>query len=384
MTRMTQAAFLYTPKYGQFDYGPTHPMRISRLQLTYDLAQAYGLFPPSQVSLQEVLPATEEELLLFHEKEYLDVLRAATEGLSIPHCWRFGLGTGDNPIFPGLYDWSALLTGASLQAARLLLEGEVGAAFNIAGGLHHAAAGRASGFCYVNDAAVAIAHLLRQGCRVAYVDIDAHHGDGVQYAFYDTDQVLTVSLHETGLTLFPGTGFPEEIGIGKGEGYSVNIPLYPETDDEIFLWALEEVVPPLLEAFHPDVLVTQLGIDPHYSDPLSNLRLTMQGFLQAVKLLKGSASRGARWLALGGGGYNLANVPRAWTAVWALMAGIEIPPELPPAFLRQFRALGFTETSLTDPPYRAEGQRKEEAWCYARTQVSRVKGLIFPRLGLSG
>lgn len=379
MTRMTQSAFLYTPKYGQFDYGPTHPLKISRLQLTYDLAQAYGLFLPSHVSLREVRPAPEEDLLLFHAKEYLDVLRAASEGVSIPSPWRFGLGTGDNPIFPGLYDWSALLTGASLQAARLLAEGEVQAAFNIAGGLHHAAAERASGFCYVNDAAVAIAYLTRQGFRVAYVDIDAHHGDGVQQAFYDTDQVLTVSLHETGLTLFPGTGFPEEIGMGKGEGYSVNIPLYPETDDEIFLWAFAEVVPPLLEAFRPDVLVTQLGIDAHRSDPLSNLRLTMEGFLQAVKLLQGSASR---WLALGGGGYHLANVPRAWTAVWALMAGIEIPSELPPASLRQFRALGFAETSLTDPPYRTGGQRKEEVWRYARTQVHRVKALIFPRLGL--
>ena len=346
MTRMTQAVFFYTPKYGQFDYGPTHPMKISRLQLTYDLAETYRLFLPSHVSLKEVIPATEEDLLLFHAEEYLDVLRAASEGLSIPNPWRFGLGTGDNPIFPGLYDWSALLTGASLQAARLLAEGEVPAAFNIAGGLHHAAAQRASGFCYVNDAAVAIAYLKRRGFKVAYVDIDAHHGDGVQHAFYDTDRVLTVSLHETGLTLFPGTGFPEEIGIGRGEGYSVNLPLYPETDDEIFLWALEEVIPLLLEAFRPDVLVTQLGIDTHQSDPLSNLRLTMRGFLQAVKLLQGSAPR---WLALGGGGYNLANVPRAWTAVWALMAGIEIPSELPPAFLPRFRALGCKETSLPIP-----------------------------------
>lgn len=378
MTTIPEAVFFYTPRYQQFDYGPAHPLKISRLQLTYDLAQAYGLFSPSHVSLQEVLPATEEELLLFHAKEYLEVLRAASGGVAIPSPWRFGLGTGDNPIFPGLYDWSALLTGASLQAARRLVEGQVRAAFNIAGGLHHAASGRASGFCYVNDAAVAIAYLTRQGLRVAYVDLDAHHGDGVQYAFYDTDQVLTISLHETGLTLFPGTGFPEEIGVGSGEGYSVNVPLYPETDDEIFLWALEEVVPPLLEAFRPDVLVTQLGIDAHRSDPLSNLRLTVQGFLRAVGLLQGSAPH---WLALGGGGYNVANVPRAWAAVWALMAGVELPPELPPAFLRQFRALGFRETSLTDPPYRTEGQRKEEAWRYARSQVSRVKGLVFPRLG---
>ncbi|MFQ5880920.1 MAG: acetoin utilization protein AcuC [Candidatus Methylomirabilales bacterium] len=381
MTTLTEAVFFYTSKYGDFDYGPHHPMKISRLKLTYDLAHAYGLFHPAHVRLADVTAASEEDLLRFHAREYLEVLRAASEGLSVVNPWRFGLGTGDNPIFPGLSTWSALLAGASLQAARLLTSAETPCAFNIAGGLHHAASDRASGFCYINDAVVAIRHLIDQGLRVAYVDIDAHHGDGVQNAFYDTDQVLTISLHETGLTLFPGTGFPEEIGTGKGEGYSVNIPLYPETDDEVFLWAIEETIPPLLEAFHPDVLVTQLGIDAHHSDPLSNLRLTMQGFLRAVQLLK---ARAHRWLALGGGGYNLGNAPRAWTAVWALMAGMEIPPELPPAFLRQFRALGCKETSLTDPPYWTEGGRKEEAWRYARAQVNRVQELVFPRLGVQG
>ncbi len=251
--------------------------------------------------------------------------------------------------------------------------------FNIAGGLHHAASNRASGFCYINDAAVAISLLTDSGLRVAYVDIDAHHGDGVQNAFYDTDQVLTISLHETGYSLFPGTGFPEEFGTDNGEGYSVNVPLAPETDDEIFVWAFEETVPPLLEAFRPDVVVTQLGIDAHWSDPLSNLRLTMQGFLRAVRRLQQSAPR---WLALGGGGYHLGNVPRAWTAVWALMAGIEIPPELPPRALKQFQTEGCTETSLTDPPYETGGVQKEEAWEYARAQVSRVHALIFPRLGV--
>ncbi|MFQ5848291.1 MAG: acetoin utilization protein AcuC [Candidatus Methylomirabilales bacterium] len=379
MTSPTQAVFFYTPKYEAFDYGPSHPMKIRRLKLTHDLVHAYGLFHPSHVRLADVPAAADEDLLRAHTKEYLDVLRAAGNGRPVPHAWRFGLGTADNPIFAGLYDWLTLLTGASVQAARLLASGETSRAFNIAGGLHHAASNRASGFCYINDATVAISFLINRGVRVAYVDIDAHHGDGVQNAFYDTDQVLTISLHETGLTLFPGTGFPEEIGTGKGEGYSVNIPLAPETDDEIFVWAFEETVPALLETFRPDVLVTQLGIDAHRSDPLSNLRLTMGGFLRAVALF---AQGAPRWLALGGGGYHLGNVPRAWTAVWALMTGTEVPPELPPAFLSQFRAQGCTETSLADPPYRTEGTRKEEAWRYARTQVNRVHELIFPRLGV--
>lgn len=379
MTTSTQAVFFYTPKYGEFDYGPSHPMKIGRLKLTHNLADAYGLFEAPHVRLADVTAASEDDLLRFHTKEYLEALRVADDGNPEPHLWRFGLGTSDNPIFPGLYTFSALLTGASLQAARLLASDETPCAFNIAGGLHHAASNRASGFCYIDDAAVAISHLINHGLRVAYVDIDAHHGDGVQFAFYDTDQVLTVSIHETGLTLFPGTGFPEEIGTGKGEGYSVNIPLAPETDDEIFTWAFEETVPPVLEAFGPDIVVTQLGIDAHRSDPLSNLRLTMGGFLRAVTLLKQAAPR---WLALGGGGYALSNVPRAWTAVWALMTGVEIPPELPRDFLPEFHSHGCTEISLTDPPYQTEGARKEEAWRYARTQVKRVHELIFPRLGI--
>src|SRR3990172_6071255 len=379
MPSAAQAVFFYTPQYEAFDYGPSHPMKIRRLQLTRDLIHAYGLFHPTHVGLADVSVATEADLLRAHTQEYLDVLRAVTAGRSVPRAWHFGLGTSDNPIFEGVYTWSALLTGASVQAARLLASGETARAFNIAGGLHHAASSRASGFCYINDGAVAIRVLVDHGFRIAYVDIDAHHGDGVQSAFYDTDQVLTISLHETGLTLFPGTGFPEEIGTGKGEGFSVNVPLAPETDDEIFIWAFEETVPPLLETFRPDVVVTQLGIDAHRSDPLSHLRLTMQGFLRAVAILAESAPR---WLALGGGGYHLGNVPRAWTAVWALMAGIEVGPELPAAFLPQFRAEGCTETSLADAPYRTEGPRKEEAWHYARTQVGRVQELVFPRLGV--
>jgi acetoin utilization protein AcuC len=380
MATPTQAVFFYTPKYGEFDYGPSHPMKIRRLELTHDLADAYGLFEPPHVRLADVTPAAEEDLLRFHTKEYLEALRVADAGRPESHLWRFGLGTSDNPIFRGLYTWSALLTGASLQAARLLASGEIPCAFNIAGGLHHAASNRASGFCYIDDAAVAISYLISRGLRVAYIDIDAHHGDGVQYAFYDTDQVLTVSLHETGLTLFPGTGFPEEIGTGKGEGYSVNIPLAPETDDEVFVWAFDETVPAVLEAFRPDIIVTQLGVDAHRSDPLSNLRLTMGGFLHAVTFLKDAAPR---WLALGGGGYALGNVPRAWTAVWALMTGLEVPAELPAAFLPEFRSHGCTETSLTDPPYRTDGVRKEEAWQYARAQVNRVRELVFPRLGVA-
>jgi acetoin utilization protein AcuC len=184
-----------------------------------------------------------------------------------------------------------------------------------------------------NDAAVAIHWLLRQGLRVAYVDIDVHHGDGVQAAFYDTDQVLTISLHQDGRTLFPGSGYVGEIGKGAGEGYSVNVPLPPNTDDETYLWAFQQVVPPLLGRFNPDMLVTQLGVDTHYQDPLASLALTTHGQEAVFKNLRHLAGR---WLALGGGGYNLDVVPRAWTLALGAMAGLDFPDELPPGYREKY------------------------------------------------
>jgi acetoin utilization protein AcuC len=373
-------AFFFSDEYARFDYGAAHPMRISRLALTVEVAGAYGLLDGPGVRVLPAKPAPDEDLHRFHRPEYLAALKRASAGETGWDLLRWGLGSGDNPTFPGLYEYSALLTGATLSAGRLVETGEVRVAFNIAGGLHHAAPARASGFCYVNDAAVLIAELLARGRRVAYVDIDAHHGDGVQFGFYDTDRVLTISLHETGETLFPGTGFPEETGTGPGEGFSVNVPLAPGTDDEIFLWALEAVVPPLLRAYAPDLLVTQLGIDTHRTDPLAHLKLTIQGFRRAVEILRGCD---LPWVALGGGGYDLANVPRAWTAAWAVMTGREIPDLLPDAARRALQEQGIRLETLSDPPPSPDPLERAEAWRYARASVAAVRELIFPRFGLT-
>lgn len=362
-----------------FDLGPTHPLRNTRLRLTFDLIQAYGLHDLPAARVLPTREATFEEMAVFHRSEYLRILRDAETGPSGPDLWPYGLGTGDNPLFPGMYAWSALVAGGSLLAMELVETGGLQVAFNFAGGLHHAAAARASGFCYVNDAAVIITHLVRRGRRVAYVDIDAHHGDGVQYAFDGTDQVLTISLHESGRSLFPGTGFVEEVGRGAGAGFSVNVPFLPGTDDEIFLWAFEEVVPPLVRAFRPDVLVTQLGVDTHRTDPLTNLSLTLRGYAEAIRRFRGLAPR---WIALGGGGYDLANVPRAWTAAWAIMNGVEVPDALPPAFLVEFQRLGFTPTRLLDDPYPNQGPARDRAWRFAKEQVEWLRASVFPRHGL--
>jgi len=206
-----KTSFFYTPDYGLYDYGPGHPFKIKRLRLCYELLEAYGIFNNPDVwpdvRIVEPSPAEKKDLLSFHSEDYIKALERVNVNPEDPSASPYGIGFGDNPAFRGVYDWSLLCTGASVQAARMVCAGDAGAAFNIAGGLHHAMPQRASGFCYINDPAVAIYALLEQGKRVAYIDIDAHHGDGVQHAFYHTDKVLTISLHESGEFLFPGTGF---------------------------------------------------------------------------------------------------------------------------------------------------------------------------------
>ncbi|MBI2902717.1 MAG: acetoin utilization protein AcuC [Candidatus Methylomirabilis oxyfera] len=379
MSSESKTAFIYSPRYLEFDYGLGHPLRNRRLELTYDLINSSGLFDLPSARCLEPEPATDDELLLFVRPDYLTILKMADAGQSPAAAFRYGLGTGDNPIVPGIYRWSALVAGASLLATRLVESGEVGRAFNISGGLHHAGPGKASGFCYINDAALIIADLCRRGHRVAYVDIDVHHGDGVQSAFYDTDQVMTLSIHESGSTLFPGTGFVHELGEGKGEGYSVNVPLPATADDEIFLWGFNAVIPPLVEAFRPDILVTQLGIDTHRTDPLSHVGISLTAFAQAVRSLKALCRR---WIALGGGGYDLTNVPRAWTAAWAIMNDREPPAVLPEAFLARHGGVGFSDLAFMDGPAVIDGPAKGRAWEAVRSDVERLKRAVFPRHGM--
>jgi acetoin utilization protein AcuC len=304
------------------------------------------------------------------------MLKEASLGHLGTYAYSYGLGPGDNPIFLGLYDWSLLVTGATLQAVDFVSKGEGEIAFNIAGGLHHAMRSSASGFCYVNDPVIGILRLLDQGNRVAYIDIDAHHADGVEKAFYDTSRVLTISLHEAGYSLFPGTGFENEIGEGEGEGYAVNLPFPPYTDDEVYVWAFEEVVPPLIHGFKPDVVVTQLGVDTFYNDSLTNLRLTIFGFEKVVRRIKGLAPR---WVALGGGGYDVSNVARAWTLAWAVMNGIELSDELPKSYLEKAERNGIHEKELRGGML-PRSQSKE-----IRMEVERVvnylKKTVFPKVG---
>jgi len=372
-----RTAFIYTDRYADYDYGLAHPLKIVRLKLTYELIKAYDLLSLASMRLIETREATEEELSLFHSRDYLDVLKRASQGLPGGDAFMYGLGPGDNPLFEGLWEWSLLATGASIQSAQLVMGNEVDIAFNIAGGLHHALSDRASGFCYVNDPVIVILWLLDRCKRVAYIDIDAHHGDGVQRAFYETNRVMTISLHESGRFLFPGSGFEYEMGQGGGEGFSINIPLHPFTDDGIYLWAFEEVVPPLIARFKPEVIVTQLGVDTFHSDPLTHLCLTTNGFTKVIEKLKGLS---LPWIALGGGGYEVANVAKAWTLAWAMMNGVELEDKIPQTFEGIGNRLGFRGDTLRDSPLSIPEGKRKEARTEAERVVNYIKKALFPEI----
>lgn len=374
---MSTAAFVYSDVLTQHTLREDHPLVPRRLRLVYELLEAYGVFQHPQVRLVPPRPATEEELLWFHTPEYVEAVKSLSRGENRYNPQRYNFSQeGDNPVFPGMYEASAWAVGASLVAADLLARGDVSVAVNFSGGLHHAMPGYASGFCIFNDAVIAIQSLVRRGLRVAYVDIDAHHGDGVQFAFYDTNRVLTISLHESGEFLFPGTGFVHEIGVGKGRGYSVNIPLAPYTDNGTYLWAFREVVPPLVEAFQPDVLATQLGIDTHRDTPIAHMGLTVQGYIAVVRDLQ-TLARG-KWLAFGGGGYDLSAVARGWAWAYAVMAGIDLPDEVPPSFRERYGV-----HRLQDDKRPQDEARRHMVRRYAEQSVAQVKRLVFPLHGLS-
>jgi acetoin utilization protein AcuC len=325
------ASAIWDEQYLRYDFGD-HPLSPVRLDLTIRLARALGVL--DRLEVVRPVAADEGQLLTIHDADYLEAVREAGEN---PYYAGYGLGTTDDPVFPGMYDASALIAGGSAIAARQVWDGHVEHAVNIAGGLHHAMRGYASGFCVFNDVVLAIRTLLDAGAdKVAYIDIDVHHGDGVQAAFYDDPRVLTISLHQDPRTLFPGTGLPTELGSGAAEGTSLNVALPPGTDDNGWLRAFRAVVPGAVRAFAPDVLVTQCGCDTHHEDPLANLELSVDGQRTAIAALHQLAHdvTDGKWVAFGGGGYGIVRcVPRTWTHLLAeatgegVAAGTPIPRE---------------------------------------------------------
>jgi acetoin utilization protein AcuC len=370
-----KTALIYSSNFSKYSYGTEHPFKVQRYRLAYELIRAYGLTTVPDADIREVGRVTEEQLLSFHSKDYLARLREFSIADGPRADFRFGLGDNENPIFPGVFDWACLGVAGTVEAARLLLDEGYDIAFNLAGGWHHAHACKASGFSYLNDAVVAINTLLARGKRVVYLDLDAHHGDGVQEAFYANSQVLTISLHESGVYFFPGTGFEYETGEGQGRGFSVNIPLMEHTDDALYMKAFDEVAFPLIAAFDPDVLVTQLGADTFRTDPLTRLEITTHSYSYILKKLKALS---IPWIAVGGGGYDIINVARAWTIAWAIMNGKELSPRLPASFIDLISGMGFPNRMLLDAMHWADDDDRNLALDAVEKSISAIRKSIFP------
>lgn len=384
------ACVVFDDELTQYDFGPGHPMAPVRVDLTMRLARSLGVLDLPGLDLVPAPTASDDELTLIHDRDYIEAVRAASED---PHDnFERGLGTDDNPVFKGMHEASAHIVGATLDAARRVWSGDVVHAANISGGLHHAMADRASGFCVYNDPAIAIAWMLANGAeRVAYVDIDVHHGDGVQAAFYDDPRVLTISLHETPQTCFPGTGQASEIGGPGAEGTSINVPLPPGTTDGGWLRAFHAVVPPAVREFAPDVLVTQHGCDSHMDDPLAHLMLSVDGQRAAHLALHDLAHElcDGRWLVTGGGGYEVVNVvPRTWTHLLAIVGGSPLDPQSEtPAEWRRYveertgRAAPITMTDGRDPVFADwSGGYNPESWL--DRSIHQAREAAFPHLGI--
>lgn len=319
---------LWDEQYLKYKFSDYHPMHPSRLELTHRLSEALDVYASPNVSLSAPEVAEEHILLTVHDQDYLDQVKAVSEDPGL-QAVDFGLGTEDDPVFAGMYEAAARIVGGSVIAADAIMDQSTVRAVNFAGGMHHAKRNKASGFCIFNDAAATIHRMLERGAkRVCYIDVDAHHGDGTESIFWDDERVLTISIHESGLSLFPGTGFANEIGGPRAEGSAVNIALPAMTGDAGWMRAFHAVVPQLVRAFDPEIIVSQHGCDAHRDDEMTNLKLSVDAQRQValdIAQLADDVCDG-RWLATGGGGYNVtAVVPRTWTHLTAIAAGKPVP-----------------------------------------------------------
>jgi len=311
-------AFVYSPEIESLSYPPDCPFKTTRPTETRKRLVGFGLLGSPNRTEIACQPAAPEDLQQFHSPAYLQALQEATAGNLTVEALHMGLGTPDTPVFKDLLQYGRWASGASRKAADLLLDQEADIAFALLGGFHHAMAEKAAGFCYLNDVVLACQHLAAAKQRVLCLDIDAHHGDGTQVALYNRSDIMTVSFHETGKTLFPWGGFEDEIGDGKGRGYNINVPLPPGTYDDAFLRAFHAIVPPLTESYQPDIIVLELGMDTLAGDPLTHLVLTNNAHVEVIdSLLKLSRPI----LVTGGGGYHVENTVRGWALAWQAFAG---------------------------------------------------------------
>ncbi len=340
---------IYSPSYGTYNFGDDHPFSPLRVEMVMDLLRELG----HDVPFLEAAPASREDLLTVHDPDYVSAVEAASDG-DVEPALPYGLGSPDTPAFPGVDLAARHLVGGTLAAARMIASGAASKVLHLGGGLHHARRAKAAGFCVYNDLAIALKHMIGAGMYAAYLDIDVHHGDGVQDTFKEDDKVLTISLHESGQYLWPGTGEIWELGSGMGRGLKVNLPLEPFTEDASYLEVFESVVPQALRWYHPRVLVVQAGADAHFDDPLADLMLTTHAYeaiFRRVVALADECSEG-RLLVTLGGGYSTRATPRVWTILYLVMNGLPLPEALPLPWIERWepRLKDKLPRTLHDPP----------------------------------
>jgi acetoin utilization protein AcuC len=342
-----RVSLVYSESMSSYSLRDGHVQQPVRVRYAYELMDAYDMFREGAAQLVAPRMASESEINVYHTSEYIEAVKRFSDNPSSLNSEAFGFHpSGDTPAFKTMFPICCEITGASILGAELILNGTAERVFSPGGGWHHAMSNRASGFCVFNDPVIAIHKFLEAGLRVAYIDIDAHHGDGVQDAFYDTDKVITISIHENGEYLFPGTGFTNEIGTGQGERYSMNIPLAPYSGDAVYMWVFQEIVPPVIRNFEPDVIVTQLGLDGHAYDPITHLNLSVQGFGDIVKQFR---EMRYPWLALGGGGYDVWAVARGWTLAFGLMNNLELSDVVPQKYASKYDLMFLRDDIATFP-----------------------------------
>jgi len=325
---------IYHPEYRSYSFGDDHPFSPLRVEMTLDLLRELG----HEVRASEPKPATREEVLDVHSDYYVRRVEALSAGQDVPDSRDYGLDTPDTPAFPGMDAAARLHVGVTLEAARRICEAGERRVLQLGGGLHHARRNFASGFCVYNDLAIAIRALTRHGLWVAYIDVDVHHGDGVQQILYDDGRVLTISLHESGRFLFPGSGEVRELGSGVGLGLKLNVPLQPLTDGASYLEVLDRIVPEALSRFGPGAVVVQAGADAHNDDELAHLSLTTRDYEAIFRRILGWADAFAsgRVLFTLGGGYSLRSTPRVWALLYLLLHDLPVPVETPEAWRRRW------------------------------------------------
>ena len=372
---MKDKLFIFSPEMDEFPYPASCPFNTSRAGRVHKSLSSMFLLSGNGYGVCPAEPAAREDFEVFHTKEYLDMVERASYGEFNHNFLHFGLGSGDCPVFANMIDNFYWATGASLTAARKLLTGEAKIAFNASGGLHHAHAANAAGFCYINDVVLACMEFTKAGKRVLFLDIDVHHTDGVQDGFYDRNDVMTISLHQSGHTLFPGTGFEDEIGVGDGLGYSVNVPLPPGTYDEAYFKALEEVVYPLIESYNPDFLVLEAGADTLLGDPLALLRLTNNVHATVTEKLM---SYQKPLLITGGGGYNVENTVRAWSLIWKTVTGQKEEHDLSAGLGGVMLQSTEWDGGLKDIPLPPDPALKPDIDKTIDETIAKVKKNIFP------